>query len=55
MTVIVTGPVIDGLVDSGVIGVDDDPEHVVEYTMRAERVQTRAESRVAVTVSRVSK
>jgi len=48
------GPVIDGLVDSGVMPVDDDPAHVVEYTMTAERVKTRAESRVAVTVTPVS-
>ena len=48
------GPVIDGLVDAGAMPVDDDPAHVVEYTMTAERVATRAESRVAVTVTPVS-
>jgi hypothetical protein len=30
--------------------VDDDPDHVIEYTMTAERVKTRAESKVTVTV-----
>ena len=48
------GPVIDGLVDAGAMPVDDDPAHVVEYTMTAERVSSRAESRVAVTVTPVS-
>ena len=48
------GPVIDGLVDAGVMPVDDDPAHVIEYTMTAERVRTRAESKVAVTVTPVS-
>ena len=48
------GPVIDGLVDAGAMPVDDDPSHVVEYTMTAERVKTRAESFVAVTVTPVS-
>ena len=48
------GPFIDGLVDAGAMPVDDDPAHVVEYTMTAERVKTRAESRVAVTVTPVS-
>ena len=50
-----TAPVIDGLVDAGAIPVDDDISHVVEYTMTAERVRTRAESRVAVTVTPVSR
>jgi len=50
------GPVIDGLVDAGAISTsfDDDPSHILEYTMTAERVKTRAESRVAVTVTPVS-
>ena len=48
------GPIIDGLVDAGALPVDDDPDHVVEYTMSAERVKTRAESRVAVTVTPIS-
>ena len=48
------GPIIDGLVDAGVMPVDDDPAHVVRYTMSAERVKARAESRVAVTVTPVS-
>ena len=48
------GPFIDGLVDAGAMPVDDDPGHVVEYTMTAERVATRAESRVAVTITPVS-
>jgi len=47
------GPVIDGLVDSGAMP-DDDPGHVIDYTMTAERVKTRAESRVAVTVTAIS-
>ena len=49
-----TAPVIDGLVDCGVLPVDDDPAHVVEYTMSAERVKHRSESKVAVTVTPVS-
>ena len=48
------GPILDGLVDSGAMPVEDDPAHVIEYTMSAERVKTRAESRVAVTVTPVS-
>ena len=48
------GPVIDGLVDAGAMPVEDDPSHILEYTMTAERVATRAESRVAVTVTPVS-
>jgi hypothetical protein len=48
------GPVIDGLVDAGAMPIEDDPSHIVEYTMTAERVATRAESRVAVTVTPVS-
>ena len=50
-----TAPVIDGLVDAGAMPEDDDISHVVEYTMTAERVRTRAESRVAVTVTPVSR
>ena len=46
-------PAIDGLVDSGAMP-DDDPGHVIDYTMTAERVKTRAESRVAVTVTAIS-
>ena len=49
-----TAGYLDGLVDAGAMPVDDDPDHVVEYTMSAERVQTRAESRVAVTITPVS-
>ena len=48
------GPIIDGLVDAGAMPVDDSPTYVVEYTMTAERVATRAESFVAVTVTPVS-
>ena len=44
---------IDGLVDAGAMPVEDDPSHILEYTMTAERVATRAESRVAVTVTPV--
>lgn len=47
------GPVIDGLVDAGAMPEDDDPGHVIEYTMTAERVKTRAESKVTVTVTPV--
>ena len=46
-----TAPVVDGLVDSGVLPADDDPDHIVEYTMSAERVKHRYESKVAVTVT----
>ena len=49
-----TAPYLDGLVDAGAMPADDDPAHVIEYTMSAERVKTRAESRVAVTVTPVS-
>ena len=45
---------LDGLVDAGVMPVDDDPTHVVSYAMTAERVQHRADSRIAVTVTPVS-
>jgi len=48
------GPVIDGLVDAGAMPVEDDPSHIVEYSMTAERVKTRAESKVAVTITPVS-
>ena len=49
------GPFIDGLVDAGVLPEDDDPQHVLEYTMTAERVKTRAEGRVTIEVEAVSK
>ena len=49
-----TAPVIDGLVDCGVLPVDDSPDYVVSYSMTAERVRHRAESKVAVTVTPVS-
>jgi len=49
-----TAPVIDGLVDCGVLPVDDSPDYVVSYSMTAERVKHRSESKVAVTVTRVS-
>ena len=49
-----TAPVIDGLVDAGAMPIDDSPAYVVEYTMTAERVSTRAERKVAVTVTPVS-
>tara|TARA_Y100000034_G_scaffold109631_1_gene141076 strand:- start:182 stop:565 length:384 start_codon:yes stop_codon:yes gene_type:complete len=49
-----TAPVIDGLVDCGVLPVDDSPAFVVEYAMTAERVRHRHESKVAVTVTPVS-
>lgn len=50
-----TGPIIDGLVDCGAMPVDDSPDYVVSYAMSAERVKHRYESRVAVTVTPVSK
>ena len=49
-----TGPVSDGLVDAGVIPVDDGPDYVVSYSMTAERVDHRHESKVSVTVTPVS-
>ena len=49
-----TGPVIDGLVDSGVLPVDDSPKHILQYSMYAERVAHRSESRVAVTIIPIS-
>jgi hypothetical protein len=49
-----TGPVIDGLVDAGVLPEDDSPQHILSYSMRAERVAHRSEARVAVTVTPVS-
>ena len=48
------GPFMDGLVDAGALPVDDDPSHIVEYTMSAERVNTRDESRIVVTIEPVS-
>jgi len=48
------GPFMDGLVDAGALPVDDDPSHIVEYTMSAERVNTRDESRIVVTIELVS-
>tara|TARA_R110000744_G_scaffold69561_1_gene141173 strand:+ start:8 stop:391 length:384 start_codon:yes stop_codon:yes gene_type:complete len=50
-----TGPIIDGLVDCGAMPVDDSPDYVVSYAMSAERVKHRHESKVAVTVTPVSK
>ena len=49
-----TGPVIDGLVDAGVLPVDDSPEFILQYTMFAKRVKHRSESKVAVTITPVS-
>ena len=49
-----TAPVIDGLVDCGVLPVDDNPDFVVSYAMTAERVKHRHESKVQVTVTPVS-
>ena len=46
------GPIVDGLRDANILK-DDDPGHVIEYTMTAERVKTRAESKVTVTVTPV--
>jgi len=48
-----TGPVIDGLVDAGVLPEDDSPRHILQYSMSAERVEHRSDSKVAVTVVRI--
>jgi len=50
-----TGPVIDGLVDAGALPEDDSPNHILKYSMFAERVAHRSESKVAVTIIPVSK
>ena len=47
-------PSIDGLVDCGIL-TDDDPQHIVSYTINHEKVRTMAENRVAITVTPVSK
>ena len=49
-----TAPVIDGLVDCGVLPVDDNPNYVVQYAMSAERVKHRHQAKVEVTVIPVS-
>ena len=49
-----TAPVLDGLVDAGVLPGDDDLHHVLEYSMSAERVKHRSDSKVAVTVTPIS-
>ena len=49
-----TGPIIDGLVDSGVLPVDDSPKHILEYTMSQERVAHKYLSKVSVTITPVS-
>ena len=46
-------PSIDGLVDCGIL-TDDDPQHIVSYTINHEKVRTMAENRVAITVTPVS-
>ena len=45
-------PSIDGLVDCGIL-TDDDPQHIVSYTINHEKVSTMAENRVAITVTPV--
>ena len=45
-------PSIDGLVDCGIL-TDDDPQHIVSYTINHEKVRTMAENRVAITVTPV--
>ena len=45
-------PSIDGLVDCGIL-TDDDPRHIVSYTINHEKVRTMAENRVAITVTPV--
>ena len=50
-----TGPIIDGLVDAGVLPEDDSPNHILQYSMSAERVAKRPDSRISVTIIPVSK
>jgi hypothetical protein len=45
----VVAPSIDGLVDCGALA-DDDPGHLVGYTMGHVKVATLAENRIAITV-----
>ena len=45
-------PSIDGLVDCGIL-TDDDPQHIVSYTINHQKVRTMAENRVAITVTPV--
>ena len=45
-------PSIDGLVDCGIL-TDDDPQHIVSYTINHQKVGTMAENRVAITVTPV--
>ena len=47
-------PVVWVLVDAGAMPIDDSPAYVVEYTMTAERVSARSDSKVSVTVVPVS-
>jgi|TARA_R100000306_G_scaffold50817_1_gene47886 hypothetical protein len=42
------GPTIDGLVDAGA-AIDDDPAHIIRYTMISERVKKKADSYVEIT------
>jgi len=46
-------PSIDGLVDCGILA-DDDPKHIVSYTINHHKVRTMAENRVTITVTPVS-
>jgi len=46
-------PTIDGLVDCGVLE-DDDPSHIVRYTLAHQKVHTMPENRVEITVTPIS-
>ena len=46
-------PTMDGLVDCGVL-VDDDPSHIVRYTLSHQKVHTMPENRVEITVTPIS-
>ena len=46
-------PSIDGLVDCGVLA-DDDPKHIVSYSISHQKVKTMSENRVSITVRPVS-
>ena len=42
-------PSIDGLVDCGILA-DDDPKHILSYSLSHEKFATMAENRVSITV-----
>lgn len=43
-------PTIDGLVDAGIL-YDDDPKHVIQYTLTHEKAESKNEQRVAITIT----